>query len=70
MILVANLDGEIEQPREAGFERLIALDLPADVANDPAEPCAQELQLAACAFELMGMAIAPDMIAARLATLG
>lgn len=60
VILVANLDGEIEQRREAGLQRLIALDPPADVANDAAEPCAQELQLAACAFELMGMAITPD----------
>ncbi len=44
MILVANLDGEVEQRGKASLQRLITVDLSADVANDAAEPCAQELQ--------------------------
>jgi hypothetical protein len=58
VILMPDLDGEIEQRREASLQHRIALDPPANVANDAAEPGAQEPQLAACAFELMRMAIA------------
>ena len=49
VILVANLDGKLEQRREAGFERRIAIDLAVYVADDTAEPCAQELERTPCA---------------------
>lgn len=60
MILLPHLAGESEQRCKAVFQHGVALDLAADVANDPPQPCAQEFELAAGALELMGMGIAPD----------
>jgi len=57
--LKADPQRQIEQRAEAVFERGIGLDLAADVADDAAEPGAQEFELAASALELMGMAVAP-----------
>jgi hypothetical protein len=59
-ILVSHAQREIEQRAEARRERVIAGDLAAEVADDAAEPDAQELEPAPCSFELMGMAIAAD----------
>ena len=59
-VLVAHLDGEIEEPAEAALELGVALDLTVDVADDAAEPGAQELERSAGAPELMGVAVAPD----------
>ena len=60
MILVAHLDGEIEQRAEARLELGIAVDLAADVADEAAEPGAQELERPAGPLELMGVGVAPD----------
>ena len=58
VVLVAHLDGEIEEMGEAGLERGIAVDLAVDVTDDAAEPCAQELECAAGALELVRMDVA------------
>src|SRR5713101_6109153 len=60
LLLMAYTRREIEQRAEAVFERCVALDLAADVADDAAEPGAQELQLSPGALELVRMRIAPD----------
>src|SRR5258705_5139658 len=60
LLLMAHTQRQIEQRAEAVFERCVALDLAADVADDAAEPGVQELKLPPGALELMGMRIAPD----------
>jgi len=40
---MADLDGKLEQGRETGFERRIAIDLAVYVADDTAEPCETSL---------------------------
>ena len=47
LLLMANTQRQIEQRAEAVFERCIALDLAANVADDAAEPGAQEFEFAA-----------------------
>ena len=61
LLLVADLDA----PRSSSGPKRsssagIAVDLAADVADDAAEPGAQEFELAPGALELVGMGIAPD----------
>jgi hypothetical protein len=51
---------QIEQRAKAVFERGIALDLAADVANDVAKTGSQEFELSPGALELMRMGIASD----------
>ncbi len=60
VVLVAHLDGEIEQVAEAHLELGVAIDLAADVADDAAQAGAQELERLASPLELMGVAVAPD----------
>src|SRR5258705_825603 len=49
---------QIEQRAEAGFQGRIAINLAADVADDPAKSRPQELELAPGALELMSVGIA------------
>ena len=60
VILEADPDGQSEQVARSVLKRRIAGDLAADVADDPAEPGAQELELAPGPLELMGVGIAAD----------
>ena len=60
VILQPDFDREIEEVGEALLEGGIALGLAPDVADDAAEPGAQELQLPPHPLELMGMGIAPN----------
>ena len=60
VVLQADLDRQIEQRPEAGFELERALDLAADVADDAAQAGAQELERPTGSLELMGMSVAPD----------
>jgi hypothetical protein len=53
LILAAHLLRLTEQRAEASFQHRIAINLAADVADDPAKPCPQELELAPNAFELV-----------------
>ena len=59
LLLMADPQREIEQRAKTVFERGVALDLAADVADDAAEPGSQEFELSPGALELMGMGIAP-----------
>ena len=45
--------------RERFFQRRLAFDLAADVADQPPEPRAQEAQLPAMTLELLGVGVAP-----------
>jgi hypothetical protein len=56
--LGAHTGGERQQRTENLFARSIALDLAPDVADQPAEPCAQELGCAPGGFELMRVDVA------------
>ena len=67
LLLMANPQREIEQQAKAVFERCVALDLAANITDDAAKPRAQKLQFSPRAFELVGMRVAPTMMAARLA---
>ena len=60
LILAAHPLRQIEQRAEASFQHRIAINLAADVADDPAKPCPQELELPPGAFELVGVDIAAD----------
>src|SRR6202040_2746365 len=60
LLLMTDPQREIEQRAKAVFERGIALDLAADVANDAAKTGSQEFELSPGALELMRMGIAPD----------
>jgi hypothetical protein len=51
---------EIEQRAKAILEPGITLDLAANVADDTAEPGAQEFEFSPGALELVGMGVAPD----------
>ena len=63
LILGAHPLRQIEQRTEASFQRRIAINLAADVADDPAKPRPQELELAPGALELVGVGIAADHVA-------
>ena len=60
LILGAHPLRQIKQRAEASFQRRIAINLAADVADDPPKPRPQELELAPGAFELVGVGIAAD----------
>ena len=60
LILEADLDRQGAQRREAFSERRVAGDLAVDVADQPSQARAQELELAVGALELVGVGIAPD----------
>jgi hypothetical protein len=64
LLLMANPQRDIEQRSKAVLKCAIAFDLAADIADDAAEPGAQELQLPPGAR----MDVAPHHDAARLAT--
>jgi hypothetical protein len=53
LFLGAHPQRQIEQRAEAGFQHRIAINLAADVADDPAEPRTQEHELPLGAFELV-----------------
>ena len=55
LILGAHPLRQIKQRAEASFQRRIAINLAADVADDAAEPRPQELELAPGALELMSV---------------
>jgi len=69
---LARADGALDvepaaRDRAAGqavFERCVALDFAANVTDDAANPRAQKLQFPPRAFELVGMRVAPPMMAA------
>jgi hypothetical protein len=65
--LLRHQQHQIEQRAEANLQRRIAINLAADVADDPAKSRPQELELAPGALELMSVDIAADMMAARFA---
>ena len=58
VILLPHPKRQIEQRREAILQRGVALDLAADVADDPPQPRAQEFERAAGALELMRVGLA------------
>src|SRR5882724_6713097 len=60
LILGAHPLRQIKQRGEASFQRRIAINLAADVADDPAKSRPQELELAPGALELMSVGIAAD----------
>jgi hypothetical protein len=59
LLLRADLGGARERPGEGLLQRRLTGDLAADVADDAAEPRAQEPQLLAMAVELLGVGVAP-----------
>jgi hypothetical protein len=67
LLLRADLGGPAQRECERLFGRILAFDLAADIADDPAEPAAQDTQLPLMPLELLGMGIAPVIIAAALA---
>lgn len=58
LLLGADLCGTAERKGECLLEGWLALDLAADVANDPAQPAAQGTQLPLLPLKLLGMGIA------------
>src|SRR5579863_2625883 len=58
LLLRADLAGPPERKRERLFEDWLTFDLAADVADDPAEPAAQDAQLPLMPPELFGMGVA------------
>ena len=66
LLLRADLHGPAKRERERP-PGLAALDLAADVADDPAQPAAQDAQLSLVPPELFGMGVAEAIIAAALA---
>jgi hypothetical protein len=60
LVLQPDLDRQVEQRAEPGFQLGLAGDLAPDVTDNPAKPCAQEAQLPPHPFELMRVAVAPD----------
>src|SRR5262249_210379 len=59
LLLRADLIGARERQGECRLEVRVAYDLAPDVANESAEPSAQNAQLSAVAVELFGMGITP-----------
>ncbi len=60
LILGAQALRQIEQRAEAGFQHRITTDLAADIADDPAKPRPQKLELAPGALKLVRVGIAAD----------
>ena len=58
LVLVAHSAGQGEQGDEEGLELAVALDLAADIPDQPAQPGAQELEHPPGPLELVGMDIA------------
>ena len=58
LLLRADLRGPAKRERERRLEGWLALDLAADVADDPAQPAAQDTQLPLMSLELFGMGVA------------
>jgi len=58
LLLRANLLGARERPFERGLQLGLVGDLAADVADEAAEPRAQQAQLPMVTLELLGMSIA------------
>src|SRR3954467_1644442 len=59
LLLRADLAGASERDLERSRDLLLATDLAADVADQPAEPGAQDAQLPTMAVKLFGVGIAP-----------
>ena len=59
LLLRPDLARPRQRLRERLFQRRPACNLAADVANEPAEPRAQQAQLAMMALELLGVGVAP-----------
>ncbi len=69
MLLAADLRGLGQRHGEGLLQFLVTLDLAPDVADDPAQAGAQELDLLVHALELLGVGVShPTMTAARLVT--
>jgi hypothetical protein len=58
LLLGADLTGTCQSGLEGRFKLGVVCDLAADIANDPAEPAAQQPQLLAMAVELLCMGVA------------
>jgi hypothetical protein len=58
VLLRADLRGPAKREGERLLQRWLALDFAADVADDPAQPAAQDAQLPLMPLELLGMGIA------------
>src|SRR5206468_11170911 len=59
LLLRADLRGPAERQGEGVLEPGLTFDLAADIADDPAQPAAQDAQLPLMPFELLGMGVAP-----------
>jgi hypothetical protein len=68
LLLRADLRGPAKREGERLLQCWLALDLAAHVADDPAQPAAQDTQLPLMPPELFGMGKRPAIIAAALAT--
>ena len=68
LLLRADLRGAAKRQGERLLQCWLALDLAADIADDPAQPAAQDTQLPLMPAELFGMGVAGAIIAAALAT--
>src|SRR5690242_15772620 len=60
LILEANPHRQGEEIGKARLQCLVAGDFAADVTDHPAEPDAQEFELAPCPLDLVGMAVPTD----------
>ncbi len=59
LLLAADLRGPAQGNGEGFLQVLVAVGLAPDIANDPAQAGAQELDLPVHALELLGMGVAP-----------
>jgi hypothetical protein len=67
LLLRADLRGPAKREGECLFQCWLALDLAANVADDPAQAAAKDTQLPLMPPELFGMGVAARLIAAALA---
>jgi hypothetical protein len=58
LLLRADMVGVRPRPRKRRHDILFALDLAANVAHEPVQPRAQDVQLPFVALELLGMSVA------------
>jgi hypothetical protein len=58
LLLRADMVGLRPRPRKRRHDILFALDLAANVAHEPVQPRAQDVQLPFVALELLGMSVA------------
>ncbi len=68
LLLRADLCGPAKRQGERLLQCWLAVGLAADVADDPAQPVAQDARLPLMPVELFGMSVTATIIAALLAT--